>query len=198
MNDPGGIQVSKPEEKAFQRKLLWTVLLINFSFFILEISTGLVSKSMGLVADSLDMLADAFVYGISLIAVSGTLLMKKNTAKIAGVLQFILAMAGFAEVLRRFISMDAIPDYRMMIFISVFALIGNATCLYLLKKSESHEAHIRASMIFTENDVLINIGVITAGFLVMLLHSKLPDLLIGTLVFLVVFKAAIKIYRLGK
>jgi copper chaperone CopZ len=47
-----------------QRKLLWTVLIINFSFFILELLTGLISKSMGLVADSLDMLADSFVYGL--------------------------------------------------------------------------------------------------------------------------------------
>ena len=48
-----------------QRKLLWTVLAINFVFFLIEITTGLLSKSMGLVADSLDMLADSFVYGIS-------------------------------------------------------------------------------------------------------------------------------------
>jgi Co/Zn/Cd efflux system component len=161
-------------------------------------ATGLISKSMGLVADSLDMLADAFVYGISLIAVGGTIRMKKNTAKLAGVLQFFLAMAGFAEVIRRFVSVETMPDYKMMIFISVLALTGNAICLYLLKKSESHEAHIRASKIFTENDVLINFGVITAGLLVMMFDSKLPDLVIGTIVFLVVFKAAIKIYRLGR
>jgi len=39
---------------------------------------------MGLVADSLDMLADAFVYGISLFAVGGSLSRKKNIAKMAG------------------------------------------------------------------------------------------------------------------
>ena len=42
------------------RKLLWIVLIINFSFFVLEMLTGLISRSMGLIADSLDMLADAF------------------------------------------------------------------------------------------------------------------------------------------
>ena len=55
-----------------QKKLLWSVLIINFAFFIIEMTTGLISKSMGLVADSLDMLADSFVYGISLFAVGGT------------------------------------------------------------------------------------------------------------------------------
>ena len=82
MNNPNGKQYPNQESNALQRKLLWTVLLINFGFFIMEMATGLVSKSMGLVADSLDMLADAFVSAISLIAVGGTIMMKKNTAKL--------------------------------------------------------------------------------------------------------------------
>ena len=39
-------------ENTQQRRLLWTVLLINFSFFGLEITTGFLSGSMGLVAAS--------------------------------------------------------------------------------------------------------------------------------------------------
>ena len=60
-----------------QKKLLWTVLFINFAFFGIEMTTGLIAKSMGLVADSLDMLADSFVYGISILAVGGSI-SKKN------------------------------------------------------------------------------------------------------------------------
>jgi Co/Zn/Cd efflux system component len=185
------------EEHSTQRKLLWTVLLINAGFFLLEMTTGLISRSMGLVADSLDMLADAFVYGISLIAVGGTLSMKKNTARTAGILQFLLALVGFAEVIRRSLHAEMMPDYKFMIFISLLALVGNSICLYLLQKSKSKEAHIQASKIFTANDVLINIGVIIAGLLVLWLKSIIPDLIIGTIVFLIVFKAAVKIYRLS-
>lgn len=65
------------KEQTNQRKLLWAVLAINIAFFIIEMTTGLISKSMGLVADSLDMLADSFVYGISLLAVGGTLARKR-------------------------------------------------------------------------------------------------------------------------
>jgi len=80
--------------------------------------------------------------------------------------------------------------------ISIFALIGNAICLYLLKKSKNREAHIQASMIFTSNDVLINIGVILAGILVLFTNSKLPDLIVGALIFGLVTKGAIKILKL--
>jgi hypothetical protein len=42
----------------------------------------------------------------------------------------------------------------MMMLISFLALLGNAACLYLLQKSKSKEAHIQASVIFTNNDVM--------------------------------------------
>ena len=186
-------------ESANQKKLLWTVLAINFVFFIIEITTGLVSKSMGLVADSLDMLADSFVYGISLFAVGGTLIRKKRIAKLAGYFQIILAIIGFVEVLRRFFGAEQIPDFSTMIIISVFALIANGICLYLLQKSNSkEEVHMRASMIFTSNDVLINLGVIIAGILVNWLHSNKPDLIIGTIVFILVIQGAFRILKLSK
>lgn len=186
-------------ENKNQRKLLWSVLGINFAFFLIEMTTGLISKSMGLVADSLDMLADSFVYGISLFAIGGTLTRKKRIAKLAGYFQIILAMIGFVEVLRRFFGADRMPDFSTMITVSILALIANGICLYLLQKSKSKEdAHMKASMIFTSNDVIINLGVITAGVLVNWLNSNKPDLMIGSIVFVLVVQGALRILKLGK
>jgi Co/Zn/Cd efflux system component len=187
------------KENSNQRKLLWTVLGINFSFFLLEISTGMISKSMGLVADSLDMLADSFVYGISLFAVGGTLRRKKRIAKTAGYFQILLAIIGFIEVIRRFFGPEILPNFSTMIIVSILALIANGICLYLFQKSNSkEEVHVKASIIFTSNDVIINLGVITAGILVNLLNSNKPDLIIGTIVFVLVIQGAIKILKLEK
>lgn len=182
-----------------QKKLLWSVLVINFAFFIIEITTGLISKSMGLVADSLDMLADAFVYGISIFAVGGSMIRKKRIAKLAGYFQITLAILGFVEVLRRFLGSEQLPNFRTMVVVAIFALIANGICLYLLQKSKGkEEAHMKASMIFTSNDVIINIGVITAGLLVNWLNSNKPDLIIGTIVFILVFQGALRILKLAK
>lgn len=187
------------KENTNQKKMLWSVLLINFSFFIIEITTGLISKSMGLVADSLDMLADSFVYGISLFAVGGTQIRKKNIAKLAGYFQITLAVIGFLEVLRRFFGEEKLPDFSIMIIISVFALIANLFCLYILQKSKSKdEAHMKASMIFTSNDVIINLGIILAGILVTWLNSNKPDLIIGIIVFVLVIQGAFRILKLSK
>jgi Co/Zn/Cd efflux system component len=186
------------EEPTEQRKLLWTVLAINFGFFAIEMTTGLISGSMGLVADSLDMLADAFVYAISLFAVGASLARKKRIATLAGYFQITLAIIGFVEVMRRFFGVEEMPDFSTMIVVSVLALVANGFCLYLLQKSKSREAHMQASAIFTSNDVIINLGVIVAGVLVYWLGSNKPDLVIGTIVFIVVIRGAVKILKLGK
>jgi len=187
------------EENKSQKKLLWSVLIINFAFFIIEMTTGIISKSMGLVADSLDMLADSFVYGISLFAVGGTVIKKKRIAKIAGYFQITLAVIGFIEVLRRFFGEEKLPNFSTMIIVSIFALIANGICLYILQKSKSkEEAHMKASMIFTSNDVIINLGVISAGLLVNWLNSSKPDLIIGTIVFVLVIQEAFRILKLSK
>ena len=186
------------ENQNQQRTILRQVLAINAFFFVLEIITGFIANSMGLVADSLDMLADSLVYGLSLFAVGGTVACKKSIAKSSGYFQMALAIIGIVEVIRRFIGNEPVPAFGIMILISALALIGNVTCLYLLQRSKSKEAHMQASMIFTSNDVIVNFGVIVAGLLVLLTNSKYPDLIVGSIVFVFVLYGALKILRLSK
>lgn len=181
-----------------ERGVLWQVLAINFFFFTLEILTGIIANSMGLVADSLDMLADSIVYTLSLFVVGGTVSQKKNVAKAAGYFQLTLAVLGFVEVIRRFVGHGETPDFHLMIIISLLALAGNAICLYLLQKSKSKEAHMRASVIFTSTDVIVNLGVIIAGIMVFLTASKIPDLTVGAIVFVLVGIGAYRILQLSK
>lgn len=189
---------SSTDNTAAERKLLWQVLAINFFFFSLEMLTGLISNSMGLVADSLDMLADSLVYGLALFAVGGTIARKKNIAKASGYFQLALAVFGFAEVIRRFLGYGEVPAFQTMIVISILALIGNTASLLLLQRSKNQEAHMQASMIFTSNDVIINLSVILAGVLVFLTSSKIPDLIIGAFVFIIVARGAYRILQIAR
>jgi Co/Zn/Cd efflux system component len=181
-----------------QRRVLWAVLAINAAFFIIEITFGIVSRSMGLIADSLDMLADALVYGMSLAVVGAAVARKKRVALWSGLLEFLPALLGLAEVIRRFIGAEMMPDFRAMIGISLLALAANSVCLWLLQRMKSNDAHIRASVIFSANDVIINLGVIAAGLLVWWLDSRIPDLIVGVIVFLIVLRGAVKMLRLAK
>lgn len=187
-----------PADTAAEKRLLWTVFFINFGFFALEILTGFIARSMGLVADSLDMLADAIIFAISLFVVGKAVSSKKKVAAISGYFQLALAIYGIFEVARRFLGHDETPDFKLMIIVSLCALVGNAITLYLLQKSKNKEAHIRAGSIFISNDVVINAGVILAGILVYFTHSKIPDLIVGTIVFMIVGLGAFRILKLSK
>lgn len=181
-----------------ERRILWAVLSINFTFFLIEMLFGWFSKSMGLVADSLDMLADSIVYALSLLAVGQSLIRKKQVAKWSGYMQILLALIGLSEVIRRFIGSEEMPVFQTMIVVSLLALMANALSLYLIQKAKSKEAHMQASAIFTSNDIIINIGVILAGLLVYLTNNQYPDLLIGTIVFVIVIRGAIRILKLAR
>lgn len=186
------------DQDGTQRRILRVVLGINLFFFILEMISGIMSHSMGLVADSLDMLADALVYGLSLLAVGGAIWVKKRVAAVSGYLQISLALIGLLEVLRRFLGVDEVPDYSTMILVSLLALLANVISLILLRKVRSDDANIQASQIFTSNDVIINASVIGAGVLVYLSQSKLPDLIIGAIVFVIVMRGAARILQLSR
>lgn len=190
--------IKQNNEEQKQRKSLWAVLIINFAFFVIEIATGIVSKSMGLVADSLDMLADAFVYILSLFAVGAVVARKKKVALVSGYFQILLAVLGFIEVIKRVVGIEEVPHFQTMIVISILALIANIASLLILQKTKSKDAHIQASLIFSSNDVIINAGVILAGFLVWWLESNIPDLLIGSIVFTIVIRGALRILKLAR
>ena len=186
------------KDQGIQRKALWIILVINFALFVVEITTGFISNSMGLVADSIDMLADSLVYGLSLYAVGSHLARKKNIAKISGYFQLSLAILGFVEVVRRFLGAGDVPVFQTMIIISLIALAGNVASLLVLQRAKTDEVHMKASMIFTSNDIAANLGVILAGTIVFYTNSKIPDLAIGAIVFFLVARGAFRILKLAK
>lgn len=64
----------------------------------------------------------------------------------------------------------------------------NLLCLRLLRAHRERGVHLKASWIFTTNDMLANLGIVLSGVAVMVAKSPLPDLLIGLTVVGVVLK----------
>src|SRR5210317_2600081 len=89
------------QAQRLERKTLIILLGINAVMFFTEIVLGFLAESTGLIADSLDMLADAGVYGISLYVVGKGIALQAKAANVSGVLQIVLGLGVFFEVLRR-------------------------------------------------------------------------------------------------
>lgn len=185
-------------EETGEKGPLLAAFSINASLFAAELAAGLMAYSLGLIADSLDMLADAMVYGMALAAVGGTALKKRGIARMTGYFQGFLALAGLAEVLRRFLAGEGIPDFRVMILLSVLALIGNGATLLILNRTRKAGVHMQAAWICTSVDVRVNALVIASGVAVFLSGSRYPDLAAGGLIFLLVADGARRILALTK
>ena len=185
---------AKIDDKKESTILKW-LLLINGIMFFVELSVGWFAQSTGLIADSLDMFADATVYGVSLYAVGRSVRMKLRAAHLSGWLQIALALAALSEVLRRFVFGSEPASTLMMVF-GFIALIANTLCLVLIAKNKKSGAHMEASWIFSANDVIANLGVMLAGFLVAVTGSRYPDLVIGLVIGLIVLNGARRILQL--
>ena len=177
-----------------QSRVLVILLAINACMFVVEITLGILSESTALIADSIDMLADATVYGIGLYAVGRPLLAKIRAAHISGISQIILGASVSIDVLRRFI-WGSDPESLLMMSVGVLALIANVICLKLIFKHREGEVHMRASWIFSKNDVIANLGIIIGGVLVYTLESRYPDLLIGLAISIIVIRGGVHIYK---
>ncbi|RYD19615.1 MAG: cation transporter [Verrucomicrobiaceae bacterium] len=179
---------------AAQIKVLRTLFFINAVMFVAEMVAGILADSTGVMADSLDMLADASVYAIGMVSVGRAIGFKILAARASGTLQILIAVGILVDIVRRILG-GSEPVSALMLGISIVALAAN---IYSLRKISEHRdggVHMRASWIFSKNDVIANCGVILAAVLVYLTHSNLPDIVIGCLITLVVLRGGIEILR---
>lgn len=171
---------------AERRTLAW-VLGINLSQFVLAGVVGIVAESTGLLGAALDNLGDSAVYIVSLYAVGRTVVAKSRAATLSGVLLILLALGLLAEVIRRFVT-GSDPIGLAMIVTALANAATNVLCLKLLQAHRERGVHMKASWIFTTNDMLANFGIVLSGLAVMVFKSSLPDLLIGLVVDWIVIK----------
>lgn len=189
------LPVEDAAQASSERRVLYILLALNALMFVIELLAGLWADSSGLLADGLDMLADALVYGLALWAVGSDPLRQRRAAHLSGWLQGALALLILADGMRRFLY-GSEPLSGLMGGIGVLALSVNVACLWLLLRQRGSGAHLKASVIFSANDVLANLGLLGAAGLVALTGSAWPDLLAGVAIAALVLGGAWRILQL--
>jgi len=179
-----------------KKTLIW-LLSINAAMFVVELGIGWLAQSTGLIADSLDMFADAAVYGISLYAVGRGGMFQARSAQISGYLQVVLGLGVLFEVARR-LAFGSEPQSSLIMVVGAVALLANIACLVLISRHKQGGVHMRASWIFSTNDVIANLGVILSGILVAIIGNRFPDLVIGTIISVIVISGGVKILKDAK
>lgn len=177
-----------------ERRLLIKVTLINFSQVALAGIVGFVISSSSLVSTALDSSGDMAIYLVSLYAVGKSIRAKKRGANFSGVFLIGVGIFLLIDVAKKFIE-GSEPVGWAMIIVAIINTASNYWIVRLLGSNKKGGVHIKASIIFTNNDMWINLGIVVSGLGVMIFSSAIPDLVVGVIVVFISLWGGYKILK---
>ena len=160
--------------------------------FVVEFGAGLIAQSASLMADSIDMLGDAAVYGLSLFALGRSLRWRAGSALIKGGFILFLGLGVIGEIAVK-IAWGVPPASSLMLLVGAMALVANLSCLALLWPYRAHDVNLASTFACSRNDVLANIGVLVAAWLVSLTDAAWPDILVAAAIAALFIRSSIKV-----
>lgn len=184
------LNLSNKDERQTLIKVIW----INISQVALAGVVGLIINSSGLLGTALDSAGDTAIYLVSLFAVGKSIRAKVRAAAFSGIFLSTLGIILLIDVVRKFVEGSDPVGWAMI----VVALINTATNYWIVQLLKSHQeggVHIKASIIFTDNDMWINLGIVASGLGVMIFRSYIPDLIVGVIVVLISLKGGWEILK---
>src|ERR671919_3078050 len=94
-------------------RVLWTVIAINASMFVVEMASGIAAGSMALQADALDFLGDTATYAISLYVIGRPAGVRASAALLKGFSLGVLGLWVLGATMYRVFVLD-VPDALVM------------------------------------------------------------------------------------
>lgn len=176
-----------------QSRVLWIVLAINLTMFFVEFIYGYISHSQSLMADSLDMLGDALAYASSLYVINLSLKAKAKASIFKALLMLFTGLAVLIESLYSFYN-PSLPAHQTMGMVALVALVMNAFCLYLLTRHKNDDINFKSVWLCSRNDIISNVSVILASFLVFTFKSHWPDLIVAVGITVLFIKSSLSVF----
>ena len=163
-------------------RVLWVVLCVNATMFLVEGIAGLTAHSTSLLADALDMLGDALVYAASLVVLSRSMRWQAGAALAKGVFMLVFGIGVLTEAAFKALHPMITPSAAMMGVVGGIALAANLGCFALLYRHRDDNLNLRSTWLCARNDVIANVGVLAAAAGSALLVSRWPDIVVGVLI----------------
>jgi len=165
---------------ATYKRILWIVIAINASMFVVEFSFSFIAHSKALQADALDFLGDTLTYTITFLVIGHSAKWRTRAALFKGFSLLLMGVWVFAAtVYAVFFSQS--PNESIMLSVAISAFLANLVSALLLMKYRDGDANIRSVWLCSRNDAINNLMVILAAGVVYLTHSRWPDLIVAFL-----------------
>jgi len=158
--------------------VLWAVLAINATMFMIEIGAGVAAGSASLQADALDFFGDAANYAISLFVIGMALRFRALAALGKGVSMGLFGLWVIATVVWHTLH-GTLPSAFTMGAVGFAGLVANAASFALLFAYRTGDANMRSAWICTRNDVIGNLAVLAAAAGVFGTGTGWPDVVVA-------------------
>ena len=178
-------------------KMLWIVLILNAFMFFLELWQGIEADSSALLADSMDFFSDSLSYIISLYVITKHIHVRAKAALIKAALMLTLAGAALTQGAFNLVE-HTTPIYSTMGWVGMLALTVNIICAALLYNSRGRDSNMHSVWLCSRNDIISNLMILLAAYLVYSTSSLYPDLLVALAIAWLEGSSAIKIIRHAK
>jgi len=159
---------------AAYRRVLWIVIAINFSMFLVEIVAGLMAQSVALQADAIDFFGDSFTYFITLLVLGMSLRWRASAAIFKGVTMGIFGLWVIGNAVYNAM-LGTVPTAVIMGSVGFAALIANVVSAAILYQYREGDANMRSVWLCSRNDAISNVAVICAGLAVGITATGWPD-----------------------
>ncbi|MCG8508005.1 MAG: cation diffusion facilitator family transporter [Rhodospirillales bacterium] len=176
------------------RRVLWIVIAINATMFVVEMTGGLLARSVSLQADALDFLGDAATYGISLVVLSMSLRWRAGAALVKGASMGMFGVWVIGNSIYHML-VPGVPSAPIMGSIGFAALVANVICAFLLYRHRQGDANMRSVWLCSRNDAVSNIAVMMAASGVWATNTGWPDLVVGAIMASLALSACYQVLR---
>jgi cation diffusion facilitator family transporter len=172
--------------------VLWIVLAINATMFLVEGVAGVSAHSTSLLADALDMLGDALVYGFSIFVLARSARWQAGAALAKGGFMLAFGLGVMGEAVYK-VWHPIQPGVETMGIIGGVALVANLACFLLLYRFRGDNLNMSSTWLCSRNDLIANAGVLLAAAGSYLLASRWPDIIIGVVIAGLFLSSALKV-----
>ena len=163
------------------RRALWTVVLLNVGYGVVEVVGGFIAGSQALKADALDFLGDGLITFLGLLAIGWSLAWRARSALLQGLFLGALGVGVLANTAYRVLVMSQ-PEAELMGLFGLVALAVNVAAALVLIPHRTGDANMRAVWLFSRNDAIGNAAVVVAAGLVWWTATAWPDLVVAAVI----------------
>lgn len=175
-------------------RALWTVVLLNIGYGLVEIVGGFFAGSQAVKADALDFIGDGLITFLGLLAIGWPLAWRARAALVQGVFLGVLGVGVLGATAYRVLVLSQ-PEADLMGLFGAIALVVNIAAAVVLIPHRHGDANMRAVWLFSRNDAVGNLAVVVAAGLVWWTGTPWPDLVVAIVIACLFLQSAWSITR---